>query len=81
MARVISNLLSNVIKFTSEGIITISVEKDETDKNEKNCVNINVKTGQGYSQNRIDLAYLYRRVLWKLMVIKSGQKKHIYVGF
>ena len=43
IARVISNLLSNAIKFTSEGTITISVEKDETDKNEKNCVNINVK--------------------------------------
>jgi len=42
--EVISNLLNNAIKFTPEGTITISVEKDET----KNWVIVSVKdTGQG----------------------------------
>jgi len=44
IAEVISNLLSIAIKFTPEGTITISVEKDET----KNWVVVSVKdTGQG----------------------------------
>ena len=56
IAEVISNLLSNAIKFTPEGTITISVEKDETNKNEKNWVIVNVKdTGQG-----IDISMLPR---------------------
>jgi signal transduction histidine kinase len=56
IAEVISNLLSNAIKFTPEGTITISVEKDETNKNEKNWVIVSVKdTGQG-----IDISMLPR---------------------
>ena len=56
IAEVISNLLSNAIKFTPEGTITINVEKDETNKNEKNWVIVNVKdTGQG-----IDMSMLPR---------------------
>ena len=56
IAEVISNLLSNAIKFTPEGTITISVEKDVTNKNEKNWVIVNVKdTGQG-----IDISMLPR---------------------
>ena len=52
IAEVISNLLSNAIKFTPEGTITISIDKDETAKNEQNWVNINVKdTGQGIDIN------------------------------
>ena len=44
IAEVISNLLSNAIKFTPAGTITISVEKDETNKNNgKNWVIVNVK--------------------------------------
>jgi two-component system sensor histidine kinase VicK len=44
---VISNLLSNAVKFTPKGTITISVE-DQTNKNDKNCLIVNVKdTGQG----------------------------------
>jgi signal transduction histidine kinase len=53
IAVVISNLLSNAVKFTPEGTITISVEKDETDKNK---VIVNVKdTGRG-----IDVSILPR---------------------
>ncbi|MFZ0514385.1 MAG: HAMP domain-containing sensor histidine kinase, partial [Candidatus Nitrosopolaris sp.] len=57
IAEVISNLLSNAIKFTPEGTITISVEKDKTDKNnDKNWVIVSVKdTGQG-----IDVSMLPR---------------------
>ena len=57
ITEVISNLLSNAIKFTPEGTITISVEKDETNKNNgKNWVIVNVKdTGQG-----IDVSILPR---------------------
>jgi signal transduction histidine kinase len=57
IAEVISNLLSNAIKFTPAGTITISVEKDETNKNNgKNWVIVNVKdTGQG-----IDVSILPR---------------------
>ena len=52
IAEVISNLMSNAIKFTPEGTITISIDKDETAKNEQNWVNINVKdTGQGIDIN------------------------------
>ena len=49
IAEVISNLLSNSIKFTPEGTITITVEKDKTNKNNnKNWVIVSVKdTGQG----------------------------------
>jgi signal transduction histidine kinase len=46
--EVISNLLNNAIKFTPEGTITVSVEKDET----KNWVIVSVKdTGQGIDVN------------------------------
>ena len=57
IAEVISNLLSNAIKFTPAGTITITVEKDETNKNKgKNWVIVNVKdTGQG-----IDVSILPR---------------------
>ena len=57
ITEVISNLLSNAIKFTPAGTITISVEKDETNKNNgKNWVIVNVKdTGQG-----IDVSILPR---------------------
>ena len=52
IAGVISNLLNNAIKFTPEGTITISIDKDETAKNEQNWVNINVRdTGQGIDIN------------------------------
>ncbi|MFY9869217.1 MAG: HAMP domain-containing sensor histidine kinase [Candidatus Nitrosopolaris sp.] len=44
IVEVISNLLSNAIKFTPAGTITISVEKDKTNKNNnKNWVIISVK--------------------------------------
>ena len=44
IAEVISNLLSNAIKFTAKGTITISVEKDNTNKNnDQNCLIVNVK--------------------------------------
>ncbi|MGC1930880.1 MAG: ATP-binding protein [Candidatus Nitrosopolaris sp.] len=48
-AEVISNLLSNAIKFTPKGTITISLEKDKTNKkNDKNWMIVSVKdTGQG----------------------------------
>jgi signal transduction histidine kinase len=46
IAVVISNLLSNAVKFTPQGTITISVEKDNTDKNEKVIVNVK-DTGRG----------------------------------
>jgi signal transduction histidine kinase len=53
---VISNLLSNALKFTAEGAITISVQADKDDKNEKNWVFVNVKdTGRG-----IDVSILPR---------------------
>ena len=53
IAVVISNLLSNAVKFTPEGTITISVEKDKTDRNK---VIVNVKdTGR-----RIDVSILPR---------------------
>ena len=57
IAEVISNLLSNAIKFTPAGTITISVEKDKTNKNNnKNWVIVSVKdTGQG-----IDVSILPR---------------------
>lgn len=53
IAEVISNLLSNAIKFTPAGTITISVEKDKTNKiNDKNWVIVSVKdTGQGIDVN------------------------------
>jgi two-component system, OmpR family, sensor histidine kinase VicK len=48
IAEVISNLLSNAIKFTPAGTITISVEKENTNKNNKDWVIVSVKdTGQG----------------------------------
>ena len=49
--------MSNAIKFTQKGTITISVEKDKINKiNDKNCVIVNVKdTGQG-----IDIGILPR---------------------
>jgi signal transduction histidine kinase len=49
IAEVISNLLTNAIKFTSQGTIAISVEIDKTNKNDnKNWVIVSVKdTGQG----------------------------------
>ena len=52
IARVISNLLNNAVKFTKdepEGIISISCQrKDEDDNNNKNYVLVNVKdTGKG----------------------------------
>src|SRR5215469_112703 len=46
IAVVISNVLSNSVKFTPEGTITINVEKDKTDKNEKVIVNVK-DTGRG----------------------------------
>jgi len=53
IAEVISNLLSNAIKFTQKGMITISVEKDD---NNRNWVIVNVKdTGEG-----IDVSILPR---------------------
>ena len=57
IAEVISNLLSNALKFTPKGTITISVEEDKTNKNnDKNWVIVSVKdTGQG-----IDLKMLPR---------------------
>ncbi|MGC2680401.1 MAG: HAMP domain-containing sensor histidine kinase [Candidatus Nitrosopolaris sp.] len=53
IVEVISNLLSNAIKFTPAGTITISVEKDKTNKNNnKNWVIISVKdAGQGIDVN------------------------------
>jgi two-component system sensor histidine kinase VicK len=49
VAEVISNLLSNAFKFTPEGTITISVEKD---KPNRNWVIVSVKdTGQGIDVN------------------------------
>ncbi|MGB8935883.1 MAG: HAMP domain-containing sensor histidine kinase [Candidatus Nitrosopolaris sp.] len=53
IVEVISNLLSNAIKFTPPGTITISVEKDKTNKNNnKNWVIISVKdAGQGIDVN------------------------------
>jgi signal transduction histidine kinase len=56
IAVVISNLLSNALKFTAEGAITISVQEGKDDKNEKNWANVNVKdTGRG-----IDVSILPR---------------------
>jgi len=53
IAEVISNLLSNAIKFTQKGTITISVEKDENNRNDnKSWVIVNVKdTGEGIDVN------------------------------
>jgi two-component system, OmpR family, sensor histidine kinase VicK len=40
--------LSNAVKFTAEGSITISVQEANDDKNEKNWVIVNVRdTGRG----------------------------------
>ncbi|MGA9150494.1 MAG: HAMP domain-containing sensor histidine kinase, partial [Candidatus Nitrosopolaris sp.] len=48
IAEVISNLLSNAIKFTPAGTITINVEKENTNKNNKDWVIVSVKdTGRG----------------------------------
>jgi len=48
IAQVISNLLNNALKFTSEGTITISTEKYTANKKNKDWVIVNVKdTGQG----------------------------------
>jgi len=57
IAEVISNLLSNAIKFTQKGMITISVEKDDNNRNDnRNWVIVNVKdTGEG-----IDVSILPR---------------------
>jgi signal transduction histidine kinase len=56
IAVVISNLLSNALKFTAEGAITISVQEAKDDKNDKNWVIVYVKdTGRG-----IDISILPR---------------------
>ena len=65
IAQVISNLLNNALKFTSEGTITISTEKYTANKKNKDWVIVNVKdTGQG-----IDSSVLSR--LFKKFASKS----------
>jgi signal transduction histidine kinase len=55
IAEVISNLLSNAMKFTPNGTITISVAKDKNNNdNERNWAIVNVKdTGQGIDVNML----------------------------
>ena len=65
IAEVISNLLSNAIKFTPAGTITISVEKDKTNKNN----NKNWVIGQG-----IDVSILPR------LFTKFASKSHHGTG-
>ncbi|MGC1930284.1 MAG: ATP-binding protein, partial [Candidatus Nitrosopolaris sp.] len=71
IAEVISNLLSNAIKFTPAGTITISVEKDKTNKNNnKNWVIVSVKdTGQGIDVSI--LPRLFSTVEYIAMLCKS----------
>jgi two-component system, OmpR family, sensor histidine kinase VicK len=53
IAEVFSNLLTNAVKFTQKGTITISVEIDKNSKDDnRNCVIISVKdTGKGIDIN------------------------------
>jgi signal transduction histidine kinase len=71
IAEVISNFLSNAIKFTQKGTITIAVEIDKTSKDDnKNWVIVGVKdTGEG-----IDASMLPR------LFTKFATKSHLGTG-
>jgi two-component system, OmpR family, sensor histidine kinase VicK len=71
IAEVISNFLSNAIKFTQKGTITVAVEIDKTSKDDnKNWVIVGVKdTGEG-----IDASMLPR------LFTKFASKSHLGTG-
>ena len=79
LSQVISNLLNNAIKFTDEGIITISVERKKDDNNNRNKVIVSIKdTGTGIDSEI--LPKLFTKFATKSPIAEGGTGLGLFIS-